>query len=171
MFGLFLTFLKPLNTASVLWFILSGSNWLAATAIVWLMVCDIFDGFFFRRSSFSRSKNLSRFRRAFDVALDHIAIEAVLVVMVVHLNFPLYFYVIELIRDVILVGLLLYSYKVRRPLWEPNLLSRISALAVGLMATAWLIAPAAAVWFLIPIVVFGIFGSRQYYRAIAMAAA
>lgn len=47
MFGLFLTFLKPLNTALVIWFILSDTNWLAAIAVMWLMICDIFDGFFF----------------------------------------------------------------------------------------------------------------------------
>ena len=167
MLGLILTFLKPFNTALVLWLILSGSNWLAAMAIMWLMICDILDGFFFRRSSFKANKKLFWFRRVFDVVLDRVATEAVLVTMIVCLNFPLYLYFTEGVREFFLLGAWLYGLKARRPLREPNLFSRISAFNVGLMAIAWLIVPKAAVWLLIPVIAFGIPGLRQYYWTIA----
>lgn len=170
MFGLVLTFLKPFNIVLVLWLILYDRNWPAAAAIMWLMICDIFDGFFFRRSSLASDKKLLWFRRVFDVAGDRVAIEAVLVIMIIRLSFPLYLYVVEGIREVFLLGIWLHGYRVRRPLREPNLLSRISTFAVGLMAMAWLTFPGVAAWLLIPVVAFGVPGARQYYRTTTLGA-
>lgn len=166
MFGLILTLIKPFNSAFVLWFIINNNNWLAAIAIAWLMLCDIFDGYFFRRSPWGEDKKLLWFRRVFDVACDRVAIEAVLMIMIIYLQFPIYLYITEGVREIFLVSIWLYGYRTGKPLREPNLFSRLSTFSVGLMAIAWLTFPRIAAWCLIPIILFGIPGAKKYYQAV-----
>ncbi len=166
MFGLFLTLLKPFNTALVLILIYQDKRLCAALAILFLMLCDIFDGVSFRRSPLASNKKLLWLRRVADIAGDRIAIEAVLLWMLLRLNFPPALYSVEGVREVFLGCLIIYGYWKRRPLREPNLLSRISAFCVGIMAMAWLAWPIAAPWLLLPVVGFGIPGALKYYRTI-----
>ena len=169
MFGLVLTFLKPFNTALVLWLIWTDQKLAGAASIAFLMLCDIYDGYFFRLSPLASNKKLLWFRRVFDVAGDRVAIETVLIILILRFNFPLYLYGVEGVREIFLLGIWIYGYRVKRPLREPNLLSRISTFSVGLMAMAWLTIPNWAPWLLIPIVGFGIPGAMQYYRTITRA--
>lgn len=166
MLGLALTILKPFNAGLVVWLVLSGNNYCAAGAIIWLMLCDIFDGYFFRRSHLAPNKRLRWFRRVFDVTGDHLAIETVLIIMVIRLDFPITWYATEVARQLMLLAIWLYGYQMKRPLREPNLSSRISNLSVGLMAVGWLTFPAATGWLLIPMIGFGLPGLYQYYRTI-----
>ena len=167
MFGLFLTCIKPLNTTIVLWFIFQSDNWLAALAILWLMLCDIFDGYFFRRSRLAIPKYLW-WRRIADVVGDRFAIEVVLLTMIFRLDFPFYLYATDLVREFVLLGIWLYSYKIGRPFREPNMYSRLSTLFVGIMAITWLTFPTATAWFFLPVFVFGVIGCEQYWETIQL---
>jgi len=164
--GVFLTLLKPLNAIFVLWSILYDHNWLGAVAIIWLIICDIFDGFFFSRSSLSNNKNLFWWRRVFDVTIDYVALLSVSTVLLIYYDFPLYLYIFLCIREIILLFILLYGYWLKNPLREPNLSSRLSQFSGGLMIAIWLIFPSIAFYFLIPLIIFGILGSKKYYRTI-----
>ena len=170
MFGLVLTFLKPLHTGIILYLLAIDADQWAAIGIVWLVVCDIFDGFFFRRSSLASRDSLSWMRRVSDVIGDRIAIEAVMVTMIICRDFPLYFYAVEGVRELCLLTIWLRGYHVKRPLREPNMLSRLSTLSVGLMAIAWLSYPIATVLCLMLVVAFGIPGTRRYYQITTLGA-
>ncbi len=179
MFGIFLTFLKPFNSAFIGWCLFHNYKLAAALGIGWLMLCDIFDGVFFRQSALAKSgeiphlfkvigiQDMSWFRSISDVVGDRIAVEFCQILMVVWYDYPIWLYAIELLKEFFLIGIWLYgkywkSFTVR----APNPLSRLSMLSVGLMGMAWLLFPVSAPWFLIPVLGFGIPGAIQYYNLI-----
>ncbi|MBI4087174.1 hypothetical protein HY416_04355 [Candidatus Kaiserbacteria bacterium] len=133
------------------------------------MICDIFDGILFRRSVLAHNERIVWFRRVLDVVGDRIAIEAVLILMIFHTEFPLYLYAVEGIRQAILLLVILYGYHIGKPLREPNMCSRLATFAVGLMAITWLVFPGMASILLVPVSVLGILGIITYYRTVASA--
>ncbi len=163
MIGLFLTLLKPFNAGITIYCIFNGYNYQAAGILMWLMLCDILDGFLFSLSALLDNKKLSLFRRIFNTVGDYVSVQMVLMVMIVRLDFPLYLYSIEVIREISLLAVWLYGYWIKKPLMVANLPARISIFSVGLMAAAWLTLPELAKWIIIPVIVFGILGTRQHY--------
>jgi phosphatidylglycerophosphate synthase len=166
MLGLTLTLLKPFNIIIIAWLILIDKAWLAAVAIIWFMISDIYDGFLFKRSSLAYNEKLFWFRRVFDTIWDRIAIAIVLIILIIHLNFPLYLYIAEIIREILLFSIWLYGYINKNPIKEPNIYSRISTFSLGLISISWLVMPYIAIWFLVPMILFGILGIKNYYAAV-----
>lgn len=179
MFGIFLTFLKPFNSAFIGWCLFYNYKVAAALGIAWLMLCDIFDGVFFRLSTLAKTgeipkifrlfdvRNLGWFRRVCDVVGDRVAVEFCMILMIIWYEFPWWLYSVELIREFFLIGIWVYGRTMKNvTVRDPNLLSRLSMLCVGLMGMTWLLEPDYAALLVLPIIGFGIPGAIQYYRVI-----
>ncbi len=166
MLGLVMTYCKPLNALLVIFLILNNQKVLAAVSIVFLMLCDIFDGVLFRRSPLASNKRLLWTRRVADVVGDRLAIEVVAITMIIFLNFPWYLYAIGFLREMILLSIIVYSYKTNRLIREPNMSSRIATGFLGIMSVMWLVKPVLTPWCLIPLLSFGIPGAWQYYQTV-----
>ena len=166
MTGLILTFLKPFTTGLVIYFIINGYKFSAALTILLLIFCDIFDGILFCKSNLALNQKLSWLRRVVDIIGDRIAIQVILIFMIIYSNFPIYLYVVETIREIFLLCIWYYGFKTENPIREPNLPSRFSNLSVGLMAISWFTLPVLTPLFLLPAVVFGIFGCLKYWKIV-----
>ncbi|MFH1173207.1 MAG: CDP-alcohol phosphatidyltransferase family protein [bacterium] len=159
-----LTLLKPVHALVVVYFILNNHNYWASGVLMWLMVVDMFDGWLFNISALSSNQKLKLFRRIFNTTGDYVSVQTVLIIMINFLDFPIYLYSIELIREIVLLVILFSGWisKKQLPLGA-NLMARIAIFSVGLMAIAWLIYPELAKWCLIPIIIFGLIGTKKHY--------
>lgn len=166
MAGLALTFIKPLITGLILYFLFHHTGNVAAIIILFLMLCDIFDGILFRQSKLGLNAKLAWFRRVFDVLGDRFALLTVLIFMVIYYRFPLYLCIVVGVREFFLLVGWICSIKIKKQHIEPNLPSRLSTLSIGLMVISWLIIPTLTSWFLLPIIGFGIIGFYKYFQTL-----
>ena len=130
------------------------------------MLCDIFDGIFFRCSPLASNKKLLWSRRIADVTGDRLAMEGVAITMIIHSNFPWYLYAIGFLREMVLLSIILFGYKTGRLIREPNMCSRMATGFLGIMSVVWLVNPPLTPWCLIPLLGFGVPGAWQYYQKV-----
>jgi hypothetical protein len=168
--GLALTFLKPFFAGGIIILLADRNDKIAAAAILLLMVFDIFDGVLFGHSPYSANTKLERLRRWGDSIGDRFAIHTVLVSMILLSGLPIGFYVVALVRDILIGAVFAYGYTSHTLVERPNLSSRLASFSVGLMAIAWLTAGmGAALACAGPTILFGSIGLAQYYKTMRTA--
>ncbi|MBI2626685.1 MAG: hypothetical protein HYW77_00355 [Parcubacteria group bacterium] len=137
--------------------------------ILVIVVSDILDGVLFRMSNFRSNVRLTKLRRIFDIVGDRIAIDGVMITLIFYTQLPSHYYFIELIREIILIVVVIWSYMIHNPLKEPNLPSRLSAFCAGGVAIAWLNSFLfLSNLFLVGLVVLGVWGIFIYYKTIKL---
>lgn len=136
--GALLTLIKPAFAWLIIVLIGSKHNALASACVFGLMISDIFDGVIFRKSTPEMQRRFGFLRRVADAFGDRLCIGLVVIAMIKMTDLPFYIYGVELVREIILISLVGYSWIVRRPIVEPNNISRTATFCTGLTAIAWL---------------------------------
>lgn len=163
--GVLLTLLKPAIIWVILVLLANQQKGFASVGIFCFMISDVFDGIIFRKSPPEMQRRFGFFRRVIDAIGDRVCIFTVFLVMVKMTNFPFYIYSVELVREIILISIVGYSWIVHRPIRNPNNISRTATFFTGLSAIAWLNAqPAFAIFFISQTGIFGAVGLWKYYQ-------
>lgn len=163
--GVFLTLLKPAFVWAILALLANQRNGLASVGIFCFMISDVFDGVIFRKSSAEMQRRFGFMRRVVDAVSDRVGIFLVCLAMVKMTNLPFYIYSVELVREVILISIIGYSWMVHRPIVRPNNVSRTATFFTGLTAIAWLNSQEElAIAMIVVTAVVGAVGLAKYYR-------
>lgn len=161
--GFTMTLVKPAWAWGIVYFI-PRSNVAVGISIIILMIWDNLNGVLFRRSWLADYNWLRWLRRCLDAGGDRFVIHFVLVMMITLANFPLTFYMVVLVRELILLAVVSsFSFYAGR-LVGPNWWSRSGTICIGLTAISWLLLPKACIFFLVLMVILAAIGIGKYIQ-------